>query len=796
MTKRGKQGGTRGGRGGGRGGHSKPNSGRGGGRGGAGGGGGRRGYGGGQYDVDFYGDDDDYLSFTGRNHQQRQRSTEEEIYQRIQQAKANRRGGGSDEGSSVSRANGSSGFRPPIPRQNGNGKNSKHCFWPHPDHNNTRNNNGHSSANSSQRGRPRNAPIQVMFQRASSISDPTAQNLHDEDEDEDDEEQDPLNLDDDVDDESENDSSDDLINRGIDSDDESDEEFLMQQFNWIEEDQDQLREVAQIEQAQPPQIKQKQKKQEIPAAVADVIDISLGSLPISALDTAMTQSEDFLQAMEAEGEIQVHADEIENLSKPPPGICMTTLSSVIQESDELILTKESSETVQLSESGSVLESQTDITVEILTATNGSSNQGQMTSEQIIDPEVAAAAEEKPKKKAHRSKRGGKNQREKQMNKQMIVGHDDDGPMYLEEPSDEEDEDALAMEDYLQNTKDRESLNRLESLLVALKGLHTGGYGHSKNVGGIAPDDSDYEQQVSEVNSEGDDFDEDDFDFEEDYEDGIKKLDFRNVSASMNDTRKTRKADDLLRDELQDLMPLWRAGVLQDGDGANRRFKSRAKGYDFYDSDDGFMVASSAGGKKKNKNKKEPHGGSFETLMSINKQIEDFVKDRTSDNMQLPPMPKALRRKVHLLCNHYNLKSQSVGSGKSRFPILIKTERTKMPLNPVNVNKLLNQSEKELTKLSAQFQGSRKGGNGGNGGNGGGGKGKGKGRGMGSSSSTAVMHGTIVGASASAISIDNVGHRMLSKMGWSPGVGLGATGDGITQPIEAIVRAKRRGLGHE
>ncbi|KAF9994357.1 hypothetical protein BGZ79_000901 [Entomortierella chlamydospora] len=787
MTKRGKQGGSRGGRGGGRGGHSKPNSGR-------GGGGGRRGYGGGQYDVDidFYEDNDDYLSVTGRNHQHRQRSTEEEIYRRIQQAKANRRGGGSEDGSSAPRANGSSGFRPPIPRQNGNGKNSKHYFWPHPDYNNTRNNNGHSSANNSQRGRPRNAPVQVMFQRASSISDPAAQNLHDEDDDG----QDPHNLDDDDDDvidddESENDSSDDLINRGVDSDDESDEEFLMQQFNWIEEDQDQPREVTQIEQEQPPQIKKEQKKQKAPAAVADAIDISSGSLPISALDTAMTQSEDFLQAMEAEGEIQVHADEIENLSKRPQAICMTTSSSVIHESDELILAKESSETVQLSESGAVLESQTDITVEI-SVTNDNSSQGQMTSEQIINP----VTEEKQKKKAHRSKRGGKNQREKQMSKQMIVGHDDDGPMYLEELSDEEDEEALAREDYLQNTKDYESLNRLESLLAALKGLHTEGYGQSKNVGGIAPDDSDYEQQVSEANSEGDDFDEDDFDFEEDYEDGIKKLDFRKVSASMNDKRKNRKADDLLRDELQDLMPLWQAGVLQDGDGANRRFKSRAKGYDIYDSDDGFMVASSAGGRKKNKNKKEPHGGSFETLMSINKQIEDFVKDRTSDNLQLPPMPKALRRKVHLLCNHYNLKSQSVGSGKSRFPILIKTDRTKMPLNPVNVNKLLNQSEKELTKLSAQFQGSRKGGNGGNGGNNGGGKGKGKGRGMGSGNSMAAMHGTVVGASASAISVDNVGHRMLSKMGWSPGVGLGATGDGITQPIEAIMRAKRRGLGHE
>jgi len=88
----------------------------------------------------------------------------------------------------------------------------------------------------------------------------------------------------------------------------------------------------------------------------------------------------------------------------------------------------------------------------------------------------------------------------------------------------------------------------------------------------------------------------------------------------------------------------------------------------------------------------------------------------------------------------------------------------MPINPVNINKLLNQSEKELTMLSAQFQGTRKGGNGNNGGGGGGGKGKGKSFG-GGGGSMAAPHGTIVGASASAISGENLGHRMLSKMGY-------------------------------
>ncbi|KAF9925476.1 G patch domain-containing protein 2 [Modicella reniformis] len=60
----------------------------------------------------------------------------------------------------------------------------------------------------------------------------------------------------------------------------------------------------------------------------------------------------------------------------------------------------------------------------------------------------------------------------------------------------------------------------------------------------------------------------------------------------------------------------------------------------------------------------------------------------------------------------------------------------------------------------------------------------------------VTDGTVISSSASAISVDNVGHRMLSKMGWSPGAGLGASEGGIAKPIEAVMKRSRQGLGHE
>ncbi|KAG0250608.1 hypothetical protein BG011_008209 [Mortierella polycephala] len=636
-----------------------------------------------------------------------------------------------------------------------------------------------------------------MFDRATHVTGPSLQDSMDED---------------DLDDLDEDDSSDDLIDRGMDSDDESDEEYLMQPFNWIEEDQDQTQDTTNAEHKAPSQQS---------SIVVDHASATAKSISFSTLDMAMTQSEDFLHTIKAEGDMEMDADEITGMFRPLSSLNTTFARSVTVEaskanSNEVISTSEST-----LDSNTLVQMHSEIHVSMDSNNAESKDEGAdaPTEEPLLwvmdtTPDTITANREivkalplneelseiilpaKPKKKAHRSKRGGRNQREKQMNKQLVMGHDDDGLIYLENPSDDEDDEALALEDYLQNTMGLENEDRFDSLLGALKGLHAGGHGHSKDVGGLDPDDSDYEQQASEDDSQ----DEDDYDFEQDYEDDIKKLDFRHVAASMNDKRKSRKTDDLLRDELEDLLPLWRSGALEEG--GNRRVKQRAKGYDMYDSDDEFMASSSTGGKKRNKNKGEAHGGSFESLFEINRTIEDFVKDRNNDSLHLSPMPKALRRKIHLLCNHYNLKSQSVGSGKRRLPILTKTDRTRMPANPVNLNKLLNQSEKELTKLSAQFQSSRKGGN--KGGNKSGnsnfnGDGKGKGRGFGGGNGGGPMsapHGTVVGGAASALSTENLGHRMLSKMGWCPGVGLGATGGGITQPIEAIVRAKRKGLGHE
>ncbi|XP_060908256.1 G patch domain-containing protein 2 isoform X3 [Labrus mixtus] len=53
---------------------------------------------------------------------------------------------------------------------------------------------------------------------------------------------------------------------------------------------------------------------------------------------------------------------------------------------------------------------------------------------------------------------------------------------------------------------------------------------------------------------------------------------------------------------------------------------------------------------------------------------------------------------------------------------------------------------------------------------------------------------VVGENAPPIPDSNMGSRMMQSMGWSPGMGLGPEGRGITEPIRASQRPKGTGLG--
>lgn len=173
------------------------------------------------------------------------------------------------------------------------------------------------------------------------------------------------------------------------------------------------------------------------------------------------------------------------------------------------------------------------------------------------------------------------------------------------------------------------------------------------------------------------------------------------------------------------------------------------------------------------------------LHAIHISIKDFLSTPDRATLSLPPMGKKDRVAVHLLAECYFLKSQSKGSGERRFPILSRTAHS--TLYGVDMNK--------ISSILKAAKGESMTGNGG----------KGKGRTgalwkelYSSKSSTVRVQknrdGDVVGHGAEVLGDSNRGFRMLSMMGWSQGASIGLQG-GINQPIAAVIKTGRSGLGH-
>jgi hypothetical protein len=135
---------------------------------------------------------------------------------------------------------------------------------------------------------------------------------------------------------------------------------------------------------------------------------------------------------------------------------------------------------------------------------------------------------------------------------------------------------------------------------------------------------------------------------------------------------------------------------------------------------------------------------------------------------------------------YSIKSQSKGAGRQRFTVLIKTSRSSLThANPGKIAYILKSKQSEFYGASwAKGSGSGnytmpgtrpKGSGGGDGGFGGG------------KDATKRREGEAVGEGAAHLGEENLGHKLLSKMGWSQGDRIGKGDGGLNQPIMAIVK---------
>lgn len=165
-----------------------------------------------------------------------------------------------------------------------------------------------------------------------------------------------------------------------------------------------------------------------------------------------------------------------------------------------------------------------------------------------------------------------------------------------------------------------------------------------------------------------------------------------------------------------------------------------------------------------------------SLKDLNRTIKAFIRNDTMQSIPLPPYNRETRKLIHELANAYFLKSQSKGNGNQRHPVLIKTKRTSIPSDFSKIDRIINRKNNfSLSKSESPHQTKSK-----------------------SSSSTykktSDVDGTVVGANAIPIEETNVGNQMLRKLGWSPGMGLGARAQGEVVHVEAVVKNNKKGLG--
>lgn len=261
------------------------------------------------------------------------------------------------------------------------------------------------------------------------------------------------------------------------------------------------------------------------------------------------------------------------------------------------------------------------------------------------------------------------------------------------------------------------------------------------------------------------------------QDGFDILDFDR--PSLRPTKKGRRGklpaelEELSDEELKaDMAAAWEKDRSKKRQKKLEREELRAEG-----------LLGSAGRKgKADLSNKYPFGMN---LQQVWRELAEFLQDEDMRERSFPPMDKVDRKSLHEVAVALDLKSKSQGNGLKRFPIIYKTSNTKM-YSADMFNRVLRASGRGfLTNRGAAKKMARRGA--------GDGPGK-KGKGGGGMDAATVRHGEVVGTGAAELGKENFGHKLMEKMGWSKGMGLGKSGEGSLTPVEQIMRRGTAGLG--
>lgn len=160
-----------------------------------------------------------------------------------------------------------------------------------------------------------------------------------------------------------------------------------------------------------------------------------------------------------------------------------------------------------------------------------------------------------------------------------------------------------------------------------------------------------------------------------------------------------------------------------------------------------------------------------TVRDVLNEIRQFVAQPEPEQIRFPPLDSNANWYVKQLAGLHGLATSAQGSGKQKNIICARTVRT----GPAQDLRLLHKlTSRRSTFLRTDRRDS--------------GKPKEKER------KKKIRDGHVVGHEAAPVSHENFGHRLMTRMGWTQGSGLGRVGAGIIDPIPATVKLTKRGLG--
>lgn len=167
------------------------------------------------------------------------------------------------------------------------------------------------------------------------------------------------------------------------------------------------------------------------------------------------------------------------------------------------------------------------------------------------------------------------------------------------------------------------------------------------------------------------------------------------------------------------------------------------------------------------------------VKEMRNELEEFLSDSVRKSLTFPPLDPHGNRTVQNMAHKFNMKSRKFGSGNKQHVVVIKNKRTYRTIpDYMGIDRFLHQrpvfnrtDQRRPRSEIDQEKSSRRG----------------------KPSKAHNREGDIVGANAPEISSDNFGRRLLVKMGWKAGQGLGLGNDGISEPVMAKVKNSKLGI---